>query len=372
MAALFHPQVAAVYLAMYGNVARVGLTMCFDMLISFGIALALAYGLCSLCERLFPRQLGSRPRSRMAPFVFLAVAVSHPFFLDSFVSEAMSTLLCHCPVYPEVWVFEMAASLWLVGFIIALVRLVRSMAALQGMARALPLFPDSTIAVAAKSAAGLTRPVAIRSGPSDFSVISCGIVRPCIIVPADFAMRYSPEEQYMILLHECVHLKNRDTLKLLCVSLLRAVLWFDPVSRHAARRMKADMELLCDWTLVNIHRLDPASYATLIVKTASDQPRLAPGFSDSYRRIAGRLCHILHDPDLQTTRRFQRPAAFCLLAGFVVMLIMAVTLYVNQPSRHQVLADYIRDSNDDSIVMPPDSIRFGVLGTYVISSAVKE
>lgn len=372
MAALLHPQVLVAYLAMFGNVAKVVLTMHFDMLISFSITFALAYGFYFFFEKLFPRQVGSRPRSWMSPLVFLAVVFVYPLFLDSVVSETMFTLLCHSPVYPEVWVFEIAAGLWLVGFIIALIRLVKGMTALRGMANTLPLLPGSITSTAAKNAAGLTRSVAIRSGPSDFSVISCGIVRPCIIVPADFALRYSPKEQYMILLHECVHLKNRDTLKLLCISLLGAVLWFDPISRLASRRMKAEMELLCDWTLVNVHRQEPAAYAALIVKTASEQPRLVPGFSGSYRLIAGRLCHVLRDSELLTTRRVQRPIAFCLLVGLVVMVIMAVTLHVNGPSRHQILADYIRDSNDNSIAVLPESTRFGVFGTYVFSRASKE
>ena len=73
-----------------------------------------------------------------------------------------------------------------------------------------------------------------------------GLLRPCVVLPADFRQRYGARERRLILAHEIVHLRRGD----LCVNaaalLLRGLFWFNPLLHFAATRLRRDQELACD------------------------------------------------------------------------------------------------------------------------------
>ncbi len=75
---------------------------------------------------------------------------------------------------------------------------------------------------------------------------SVGLLRPRIVVPPDFAQRYSPAEQALILAHERTHVARRDALANLAAALLQSLFWFNPLIHFGARRFRHDQELACD------------------------------------------------------------------------------------------------------------------------------
>lgn len=70
--------------------------------------------------------------------------------------------------------------------------------------------------------------------------------RARIVLPADFAARYSPLERSLVLAHERVHVARRDLWFNALAALLCAVHWFNPLAWWALRRFRVAQELACD------------------------------------------------------------------------------------------------------------------------------
>ncbi len=327
---LFHrPEFILPVLAVHADLALSLLVWHFDALVSFLVAFAFAYGAVSLCEKLFlppaPRW-GARPRVWRVPLVFGAVALGFPLFLDAFVSDVVRNLLDALSLVPPQWAMRTVACAWAAGAAVVLFRTAGGFLRLAKAAKRLPCCDSAPLREIMRNAladAGVTGNVALRAGPPGTPILSCGVFRPCIVIPENFAERYTPEERYAILLHECVHIRHHDAPALFCAAFAGAVLWFDPVARHALRRMRTDRELFCDWTVLNVHRVPPAFYANLIVSAASEQQRFAPGFSDAYRFVAHRLSRILCDRDIQPPPRVSRRGAALILAGLAACVLAA-------------------------------------------------
>lgn len=352
----------------------------FDVVLSFSIAFAVVYGAVLLAERLIPASPGGRPRVRVVPAVFLGALAGFPLFFDRFVSvvagglrdragNAVSTaytddVLMRVSLFIDNWILAAVTGLWFLGMFAALARTALGVVSLVRIARRLPRHPDADSA--AMAMAGTGRAV-VRVGAAGSPVASFGILSPCIVVPADFTVRYSPDEQRAMLLHECGHIANRDTAKLIGLALLGAVFWFDPFIRHAARRIRGGMELVCDWTVVNRHGVDPVLYAELIVKasasSASARNALAPGFSDAFRGIALRLGHVLRDGALFVPPRVSRAGAVVLLALLACSLAGAAAAYVRLPEPEAITLESL-SRHSPEMNFTSCEVRHGVLATY--------
>jgi len=94
-----------------------------------------------------------------------------------------------------------------------------------------------------------------------------GAIAPRIVLPADFRVRYSCAERKLILLHEVIHLRRRDGLANLAMSLLLALQWFNPLLHWAARAMCRDQESACDAVVVNRHPQALRIYADALLKS---------------------------------------------------------------------------------------------------------
>lgn len=94
-----------------------------------------------------------------------------------------------------------------------------------------------------------------------------GLWRPAIVVPADFADRYTRQEQQLILAHEAVHVRRRDPIANGICALLQCALWFHPLAHYAARRFRLDQELACDEAVMRAHPGCRRSYAEAMLKT---------------------------------------------------------------------------------------------------------
>lgn len=334
MDALLQPHILTAFARMYAHQAVMQTTWYFDMLFSYAVAFAIAYGLFICLGALFPAAPGRRPRVWAVPLLFAAVALAFPLFLDRFVASVLWNAQALIGLGPEMWIVSIVACVWLAGFAVTLARTLKGFIRLLRAARGLPVRSDSPALMAARAATGLGEAVTLRNGGPGSPIISCGLRRSCIVVPDDFAERYDLSDQYAILLHECIHIKNRDTFKLFCLALANTVLWFDPVAKHAIRRTKAETEYLCDWTAVHIHRLEPSRYAALILEAASGHEPLAPAFSEHYRILANRLHRVLGGdaPSAPATTRASRTGAAALLAGLLLLVVMSALFYAKIPA----------------------------------------
>jgi hypothetical protein len=105
------------------------------------------------------------------------------------------------------------------------------------------------------------------SARSDLGPMLVGLPRPRIVVPADFAERYTLGEQAAILAHERTHRRRGDLWWNALAALLRCAFWFHPLASLAQRRYSADQELACDSAVLRSRRHAPRTYAQALLKT---------------------------------------------------------------------------------------------------------
>ena len=96
-----------------------------------------------------------------------------------------------------------------------------------------------------------------------------GWLRPIVVVPADFGVRYTGPEQALILAHERAHAARRDPLANALLAALQCGFWFNPLIHIAASRFRFDQELACDAAVMARHAHQRQAYASAMLKTQS-------------------------------------------------------------------------------------------------------
>lgn len=94
-----------------------------------------------------------------------------------------------------------------------------------------------------------------------------GVLRPRVVVPADFAGRYTPREQQVVLAHEQTHIARHDSRINALVAAARCLNWFNPLVHVLAHYLRMDQELACDAQVVAAHPAARRAYAEAMLKT---------------------------------------------------------------------------------------------------------
>jgi bla regulator protein BlaR1 len=103
---------------------------------------------------------------------------------------------------------------------------------------------------------------------------SVGLLAPIIIVPHDFAQRYTAAGQVLVIAHEQAHIARGDAWANLLQAAFQCVFWFNPLVHLAALRFRQDQELSCDAIVMTQHPHQRRSYAEALL--ASHRVPLAP------------------------------------------------------------------------------------------------
>lgn len=118
-----------------------------------------------------------------------------------------------------------------------------------------------------RQAGELTRIGDLFVGADGAGPASVGLFRPRIVVPRDFAQRYTPAEQALVIAHERVHVKRRDAFADLVAALFQCVFWFNPLIHFGVRRLRQDQELACDAAVMRQHPRQRRAYAEALLKS---------------------------------------------------------------------------------------------------------
>lgn len=94
-----------------------------------------------------------------------------------------------------------------------------------------------------------------------------GLLRPRIVLPADFRERYSAEEQALVIAHERLHLERGDIPSQALATGLRCLFWFNPLVHAAAARFRIDQELACDAAVLARFPNSRRTYGGAMLKT---------------------------------------------------------------------------------------------------------
>ena len=100
--------------------------------------------------------------------------------------------------------------------------------------------------------------------------VALGLLDRRIVVPADFAIRYSVEERRLALDHESIHHRRGDIWWNHLGLFVLALNWFNPVAWLAFRAFRADQELACDARVTASASSEARhDYARALIKSAS-------------------------------------------------------------------------------------------------------
>jgi beta-lactamase regulating signal transducer with metallopeptidase domain len=145
--------------------------------------------------------------------------------------------------------FLALACLWLAGVGVMLLWQVIADWNLRRQLRGLQPSEDRGLLDALDSARrelGLTSMLPVYVTPFVATPALCGIWRPRLLFPPQFAAGLSASELRFVMLHELGHWRRRDLWLLTLLQVTRAVHWFNPALWLALRFARQDCELACD------------------------------------------------------------------------------------------------------------------------------
>ena len=246
------------------------------------IATTLLMALVMLLRRPVARWLGAKaaywlwllPLARMA-LPALPRGVANPSPLQQAADQAgLPTLLDPAPVTLPLqsgssipWL-EIAVSLWLLGFVLFL------------MVQAIGYVRFRHFILNGATLIGEEGRIRIVTSPKAGGPLAFGLIRPVIALPADFALRFDPQEQAMAIAHERAHHQGGDLAANMVALLLLGLHWCNPIAWVAYHAYRADQEQACDARVLSLHGRDQAhAYGRAILKAAGG------------RRFAG-ACHL--------------------------------------------------------------------------------
>jgi TonB family protein len=116
------------------------------------------------------------------------------------------------------------------------------------------------------AALGIRRPVRIVESAHPALLVTWGLWRPTILLPAG-AASWNAARIRVVVAHELAHVWRADWLSQLAAETLRAVCWFNPVPWIVSRRLRRESEQACDDVVIGLG-VAPAEYASHLVELA--------------------------------------------------------------------------------------------------------
>lgn len=168
-----------------------------------------------------------------------------------------------------------------------------------------------------------------------------GALVPKLVLPADFAVRFTLEEQALILAHERNHLSTGDAQINALATLLQCVFWFNPLVHLGAARLRIDQEIACDAAVLTRFPVARRAYGEAMLKTqlAPFAPPLGCHWPASANKQLKERFVMLKEHRQGRARRLAGGAAVAALglaAGFAVWAAQPARVIKAQPgvTRH--------------------------------------
>jgi beta-lactamase regulating signal transducer with metallopeptidase domain len=216
--------------------------------------------------------------------------------VDAQARAAVATEIQQAPALS--WTAAFVA-MWAIGFTVVMGGLLAGLARLVALTRrcrrvASGAWRERADVLSTQHA--LTRAVVVFESPDRALLLTWGLWRPRIIVPAG-VRSWAAERIEVVLAHEMAHVARRDWAVQIAAETVRAIYWFNPLIWIACRRLRDESEQACDDTVLR-HGIDAADYASHLLAVArqvltadrgwASAPAVANG-STLERRIAAML-----------------------------------------------------------------------------------
>lgn len=181
-----------------------------------------------------------------------------------------------------------------------------------------------TLLVQCQRQVGVKQPVAVVIQPIFASPAVAGLLHKRLLLPQD-ARNLSQQALRYVFLHELYHLRHRDLWMNVLLLIFQALHWFNPVMWYCFARVRRDMELACDASVIrHLAEGEELAYGQALLEAATQKKtphsaRLLTMASD-YDSLCERILQIKKAPFWQKHRRS------IALTGGLCLLVLALLL----------------------------------------------
>jgi len=160
--------------------------------------------------------------------------------------------------------------------------------------------------------------------------VTLGFLKPVILLPAAMISHLSTQQVEAILVHELAHIRRRDYLVNLLVTIIELIFFFNPFSRLLIRQLQKEREHSCDDEVLQF-RYEPHAYVSALLSLARQhrQGRLALAATGGDDQLLLQRARKI----LQQKRTDRRPGARPFILLFLTAAITVLSLSV--PPRKQ-------------------------------------
>ncbi len=157
--------------------------------------------------------------------------------------------------------------------------------------------------------------IKVRLSPVVSGPLAAGIFHRHILLPEDFAQRYTGSEQQLALAHELAHHRRGDLVANGAALVMLALHWFNPIAHRAYRAFRADQELACDATVLGASPESRSDYGRALIKSAAaGMPGTAACALGPATELKRRITMIAHSTSSRA-RRLAGAALATILVG---------------------------------------------------------
>jgi TonB family protein len=264
----------------------------------------------------------------------------------------------NAPSPAEPWRFaQWLFGIWVVGALAGLAVLLAGFARLARLAASARPITSGSWAERCEEMrrhCGIQRPVLLLGSAHPSLLVTWGILRPKILLPAG-AARWKDDRVRLVLAHELSHIRRADWLVHLLAEMLRTIYWFNPIVWIACRRLREEAEQACDDDVLN-GGVDAPYYASQLVNIARElQLRRMPVPAPSIARSSNLERRVRAMLNAHADRR---PVSRRLCAA-ALMGLLAVTI----PVTSAVVAQGSFGTLSGAIVDPMNAALTGVTVT---------
>ena len=178
-----------------------------------------------------------------------------------------------------------------------------------------------------------------------------GLMRPTLLLPAEFDHEFTPAESRLVLKHELMHLKRGDLPLNALMCVLMALHWFNPLLWIAFFKIRADREAACDAQVLHDAPHDRRiayGHALLKVETAFCPRGFSLGFVGIFQRGAALRSRI----QSIATHRASHPVMKALVTMTIVLMTFFGITQAQQPAPEKKPTTESIQTKLDKIIFP--------------------
>lgn len=182
-----------------------------------------------------------------------------------------------------------------------------------------------------------------------------GAVKPVLLLPDE---NYDDVKLRMIMSHEMIHMKRRDTLFKLLLMIISAIHWFNPFVHLMSRRASRDIEISCDTKVLHEAETEEKKiYSLMILDMASPKTGIRSAsflttFGTGKESLEARIKNIFSSPK-------KKKGTIPLILVILLAIFFGAAMQINSPSVYAEKAEKVvnvGESEDEPTIDIPEGL----------------